>query len=247
MAYNNWYITGDVHGVFTRFKHLHEKNIAVIILGDCAVNWTFDYHDYEFKKSISNDYSNITFYLVRGNHDGRPQKVLNMKTVYDDNVGNYVYMEYEFPNIRYFIDGGIYIIENHKILTIGGAYSVDKEYRLMKGAIWHPDEQLTIQEMEEIESKVFGENFDLVLTHTCPLNFIPVDLFLSGIDQSKVDKTMEYWLEKIKNKFNWKYWIFGHYHTDRYQAQNVEIMYWEIKPLSRIWNRIDSYGDINVK
>lgn len=241
MAYSKWYITGDVHGIFNRFQRLQKKkNIAVIILGDSGVNWTFDEYDSNFKKSIGIKYPNITFYLVRGNHDGRPQNIHNIKVIYDKEVDGDIYIEPEFPYIRYFIDGNDYWIAGYKILVIGGAYSVDKDYRLSTGRVWHKDEQLTAEEMQEISKSVYKQDYDIVLTHTCPSSFIPVDLFLSGIDQSKVDKTMEYWLEDISKTFHWKYWIFGHYHADRFQAPNVQIMYWDIKPLDEILRRIDT-------
>lgn len=38
-------------------------------------------------------------------------------------------------------DGDIYNFNNHNILVIGGAYSVDKYFRLAKGYNWYEREQ----------------------------------------------------------------------------------------------------------
>lgn len=54
--------------------------------------------------------------------------------------------------------------------------------------------------MNYITKKVKNNYFDFVLTHTCPRCWEPTDLFISGIDQSAVDKSMEDWLDKLKIK-----------------------------------------------
>lgn len=51
-----------------------------------------------------------------------------------------VYCEPEFPNILFAKDGEIYDFDGNKAIAIGGAYSVDKEYRLIVGAHWFCDE-----------------------------------------------------------------------------------------------------------
>ena len=141
--------------------------------------------------------------------------------MYDENVGGEVYWEPKYPNIRYFVDGGEYLIGDYKVLTIGGAYSVDKFFRLAQGTGWFENEQLSYNEFEEIFNRVKGKGFDFVFTHTCPLSFQPRDLFLSFIDQSKVDNTMEKFLEVLKDNIFYKYWCFGHYHSDRVEQPYV--------------------------
>lgn len=41
-----------------------------------------------------------------------------------------------------------------------------------------------------------------MLSHTTPLKYEPVEVFMAGVDQSKVDKSMEEWLDRID-------WIMG--------------------------------------
>ena len=43
----------------------------------------------------------------------------------------------------------------------------------------------------------------------------PRDLFLAGIDQSMVDKSMERYLGEIEFDLDYRRWAFGHFHADR--------------------------------
>ena len=160
-----------------------------------------------------------------------------MQLVYDSEINGEVYMEKRFPNIRYLRDGGIYSINGYKTLVIGGAYSVDKWYRLQRGWRWFEDELITTEEMNKISNEVEEQSFDLVLTHTCPLDWEPTDLFIGGIDQTKVDTSMEVWMNTLKDNISWKVWLFAHFHTDRMQQKGVEICYQRIEPLEDIMKR----------
>ena len=175
-----------------------------------------------------------------------------MKQVFDKDVCGPVFMEDEFPNIRYFKDGRTYEINGHRTLVIGGAYSVDKWYRLNRAGLteetndpaksgWFNNELLTEDEMLNIAAVTFGEQFDFIFTHTCPLSWEPRDLFLSFIDQSTVDKSMEQWLDVIKDNIDWGIYCFGHYHVDRLERPHVEQFYMECKDIDTIWQRWQNY------
>ena len=43
----------------------------------------------------------------------------------------------------------------------------------------------------------------------------PVEVFMSWVDQSKVDKSTETWLDSIENRLIYKHWYAGHYHTEK--------------------------------
>lgn len=243
----HYLVTGDTHGrVLERLKRIDQTKYppaetAVIILGDAGLNFYLNRTDKYNKKTV-NDFG-YRVYCLRGNHEERPEN-LGYPLINDTSVGNMVYMEEEFPNIHYFVDGGNYLINNHTVLTIGGAYSVDKWHRLQRAAAsgssfsgWFKDEQLTEREMSLISENVKDKHFDFVFTHTCPLNWEPSDLFLSGIDQSAVDNTMERWLNQLKDTFNWGVWCFGHFHADRHELPFVEQYYTDIEDLEDIIKR----------
>jgi len=237
-----WYISGDTHGNFTRFTNLAEydtdERVAIIVLGDCAVNWTLDpERDAGLKRQLAKKFSNFEWFLLRGNHDARPEDVQGMEKIWNDEIQGPVWQETKYPNIHYFVDGCDYYINKYHVLTIGGAYSVDKNYRLAHGGIWHANEQLTTEEQWIIKLATCGRNFDFVLTHTAPISWEPSDLFLSMIDQSSVDKTTELWLDEIRKSITYKIWLFGHYHQDRLERPGVQLMYRSIETLDDIWAR----------
>ena len=249
-----WIITGDTHGrVCDRlFQITYDFNVtspeetAVIILGDAGINYYQNKTDLRNKQRIS-EYG-IRVYCVRGNHEVRPENIPGMNTVHDPDVGGVVYIEEAFPLIRYFVDGGEYMIGDKSVLVIGGAYSVDKYYRLAKAcggfSGWFEDEQLSEIEMSAVSEKVRGKKYDVVLTHTAPLDWEPRDLFLTCIDQSTVDKTMEQWLNELKDIFSWNLWCFGHYHASRTEAPRVEQFFERAEELDTL---ISKWGESNEK
>ena len=242
---NIWKITGDVHGDFSRFYALNRSAEAataiynVIILGDAGVNFWLSKRDRVLKKRISEKYPNLIFYLVRGNHEQRPELIEDMDTMYVDEIGNHVFYEPSYPNIRYLLDGEIYDINGLCTLICGGAYSVDKDYRLARQEQglyggWFEGEQLDEIERDAILSDVKDAKVDMVLAHTCPFSWMPRDLFLPCVDQSKVDNSMEIWLEQVVNTVRPQLYLCGHYHDDRILAYGAEMLYEKIKDLDDI-------------
>lgn len=251
----NWVITGDTHGynearlqsIKRNFTACAPEETAVIILGDAGFQYYKNKKDWKNKHRASK--LGYTLYCLRGNHEDRISNSKVAHRIYDDEVKGFVWVEDEFPNIKYFDDDvEEYIINGKKVLTIPGAYSVDKWYRLQNNWMWFAEEQLTEVEMKFAE-KIFGkEHYDLVLSHTAPIDWEPTDLFLSMIDQSKVDKTMEVWLGKFKDMFNWNIWLFGHYHADRLERPHVEQFYLEYELLDNIfarWEKYDTTGELD--
>lgn len=241
----NFLITGDCHRDISRLNHLDKEKYVpsetgIIILGDFGANFYFNKMDAEFKQKCQN--TGYTFYCVRGNHEGRPENILTMERWEDIEVDNVVFREPQFPNIRYLMDGNVYSFNGHSALCIGGAYSVDKWYRLQNAQNaewtgWFKDEQLTMNEMMDISKVHAGNNYDFILSHTCPFDWRPTDLFLSGLDQSTVDNTMEIWMQEFKDSLQWKIWLWGHFHADRIERPHCEIYYKDIENLETIWNR----------
>lgn len=241
---NAWTITGDTHGDMTRFYNLQDSDpstIGIIILGDAGCNYYLNKRDDKTKQKLED--TGYSYFLVRGNHEERPENIKNMITIYNEDIQGEVFWEEKFPYIFYLKDGGIYNFSGHKTLVIGGAYSVDKYYRLSMGYQWFSEEQLTTTEMKKINVENFGQKFDFVFTHTCPISWEPTDLFLSMINQETVDKTMEVWLDEFKDEIQWNIWLFGHYHADRLERPHVEMFYKDMEDLDTIWERWKQYDE----
>ena len=111
-------------------------------------------------------------------------------------------------------------------IVMGGAYSIDKMVRLMYGYGWWPDEQPSEEVKRYVESRLdgLGWKVDVVLSHTTPLKYEPVEVFMAGVDQSRVDKSTEEWLDGIEDRLDYGKWYCGHYHTEK-KVDRVEIMF----------------------
>ncbi len=219
------YITGDTHRDFSRIYKLEkDTDNMLIVLGDVGINYYLNEEDKNYKEYLKK--LKLKLFCVRGNHEERPENISTYKEV--EMFGGKVFIEEEYPNLIFAKDGEIYNIDGKKILVIGGAYSVDKQYRLLHGYKWFKDEQLTKKEMDTILEKVKGKHFDIVLTHACPYKYEPREVFMQGLDQSKVDKSMEHFLDKIEENINYDKWYCGHYHTEK-QVDKLEFMFGRIK------------------
>lgn len=219
------YITGDTHRDFSRFYKLEkDTDNMLIVLGDVGINYYLNEEDKIYKEYLKK--LKLKLFCVRGNHEERPENISTYKEV--EMFGGKVFIEEEYPNLIFAKDGETYYIDGKKILVIGGAYSVDKQYRLLHGYKWFKDEQLTKEEMDTILDEVKGKQFDIVLTHTCPYKYEPREVFMQGLDQSKVDKSMEHFLDKVEENINYDKWYCGHYHTEK-QVDKLEFMFGRIK------------------
>ena len=226
-----------------KYPNFLPEETAVVALGDVGLNYYLNKKDQYEKDRIAK--RGYTLYCLRGNHEARPSD-LDYQIMFDPAVDGPVYLDPICENIRYFMDyGEVYKINGYKVLTIPGAYSVDKFYRLQMGWKWFPHEQLTDEEKDVIKEFTAGQHFDLVLSHTSPISWEPTDLFLPIIDQSTVDKSMEIWLDELKDKIKWDYWYFGHYHCDRLERPNVLQMFEEVYELSEIFDIMDKPYYIN--
>lgn len=230
----NWFLLGDIHGsanpildFYNKNKErlsLDESNNYILLLGDVACNFALKgRRDYKFKTELAK--LPFIYICLRGNHEARVMKVIDSNPEGWNIVFKYggkIYVEKEFPTIEYLSDSPAeYEFAGYKTLVFPGAYSVDKWYRISKHWTWYEDEQLNEKEMELGRNLVKnGTHFDLVLSHTCPMIYEPRDLFLWGIDQSLVDKSMERYLGEIEYSLDYDRWAFGHFHSNRLYPWN---------------------------
>lgn len=240
----NWLVTGDTHRhILERLRAIPStykpEETGLIILGDVGINWCLDKRDDKLKELIEE--TGYHLYCIRGNHDAPPNEVEGLKVVIEEDSYNIYLREPRFPHINYLIDGNIYQFGNFSALALGGAYSVDSFYRRINGYTWFKGEQISAEERNEIQEGLLDKKVDFVLSHTCPKSFQPIDLFMNCISQKSVDSSMELWMDYIKETFEWKYWLFGHYHDDRIERPCVELFYKNIESLDDIAIRWYNY------
>lgn len=210
------FITGDIHGNPTRIIDFYESNALkdndiIIILGDVGANYYLNNRD-NLMKSELNDIG-IDILCIHGNHEIRP---LNLPSYHlSEWHGGKVWIENDYPHLLFAKDGEIYNIEDNRYIAIGGAYSVDKYYRLAMHYGWWEDEQPSDEIKKYVENQIDKDKINIVLSHTCPLKYEPREVFISQVNQSKVDKSTEIWLDKIENSIEYDAWFCGHWHTDK--------------------------------
>lgn len=221
------YITGDTHGQFGRVEAFCERfqtrrEDILIILGDAGINFSGGMRD-SLKKRFLEELP-ITLFCIHGNHEQRPGTIDTYKEMVWCN--GIVFYKEEYPHLLFAKDGEVFDLDGKKAIVIGGAYSIDKEMRLAYGYGWWSDEQPSAEISEDVERQLdkLGWKVDVVLSHTTPLKYEPVEVFMKGIDQRKVDKSTEIWLDGIEERLDYEKWYCGHYHTEK-RIDRVEIMF----------------------
>ena len=212
------YITGDLHGNPDNLIDFHKKiklteTDVVVVLGDVGANYygPESKRDNLFKKVVKN--IPATIFCVHGNHEMRPHTISSYIT--KEWNGGTVWYEPKYPNLLFAKDGDIFNLDGKKCMVIGGAYSVDKYYRLGRGFGWWADEQPSEEIKQYVENQLQNNKIDYIFSHTCPYKYEPREMFLAMIDQSTVDDSTEKWLDKIEESTDYAAWYCGHWHTDK--------------------------------
>ncbi|MBO5371526.1 MAG: metallophosphatase family protein [Lachnospiraceae bacterium] len=209
------YLAGDIHGnhdiqkVIDFFEleslmHVLTKQDYLIILGDVAVCWDDDVHDEWVKKTLQ--MLPVTVLWLDGNHENFD--VLSAYPVRSWNGGK---VHQIAPDILHLMRGQCFEIDGRKIWTFGGGYSIDKMYRT-EGISWWPQEMPNEEEYERGMEILKQENFqvDYILTHTAPREVVEsiCNDIVSG------EEELQYYLQRISQKADFKKWYFGHWHMD---------------------------------
>lgn len=245
-----FYITGDKHRNFDKVKSFCEsmntkQGDVLIILGDAGFNYYDDKRDDKLKEEISR--LKITLFCIHGNKENRPQ---NVGTYGVRNFcGGKVYYEPKYPNIYFAVDGEIYTFEGRRYMVVGGAHSVDKLRCLEEDLpFWEdemPDDKIkkTVEEtLKKEDNKIYG-----MMTHTCPINYLPREMFMSTRQNANIkrkphkakskklfvpdiDRSTEIWLGDIEKNLNYEVWFCGHYHVDK-EIDKIHMMHDDIRPL----------------
>jgi len=207
------FLIGDTHGVidlgkitlFNSYMSKLTKNDYLIVLGDFGVVWDNDVSDHEL--TLIEFYNNLSFttLFVDGNHENHERlKTLPRITMFGNDVG------VVSDSIFHLLRGNVYDIDNLKLLTIGGASSVDRNYRT-EFIDWWSSELLSFRDINNCLDNldIVDNNVDYILTHTCPESIGDL-LELSFIN---VDSNMKFF-EQLTNSVKFKHWFFGHFHID---------------------------------
>lgn len=225
-----FYVTGDTHAHFEALKEALQvlplaPGDGCIILGDVGFNYfrnEKDRRNKQFMESLG-----IPLLCVHGNHECRPAHIPTYTL--QPWQGGQVWVEPEFPHLLFAKDGEIYTIDGKSVLVIGGAYSIDKIYRLANGYAWWPDEQPDETTRRQVEARLAAHQWqvDVILSHTCPAGYIPREIFPPAPGHTPIDCSTERWLDQIETRTRYNRWYCGHWHTNL-SADRIRFLYHDI-------------------
>lgn len=220
------YVTGDTHQSIDISK-LNARNFPqqkgltkedyLIICGDFGMVWSESRQEHYWRKWLAE--RNYTTLFVDGNHENF------------DLLENYPKVEMFGGTVRKINDsiyqllrGEIYTIQGKKFFTFGGADSVDKVGRTEFKSWWR-QEMPTTAEYEHGLAKLEEHNWevDYVITHTTPKKFM-LKLFL-GNPKIILNPILEKYLDIIYKTADFTHWYHGHWHQDKYLADDITVIY----------------------
>jgi len=207
----NNYVSGDKHGNLqgiVKFNHVNRKELTkedyIIIAGD----WGFPWNNSTLNEDLYwlnwiDKYCRATILFVDGNHDRNDlfakMPVIEMFGGGVNKINNSVY---------HLMRGNVYNINDIKIFTFGGAYSIDT-HRRIEGKDWWPEEMPSKAEedfgLENLEKH--GNKVDYIITHDAPFSF-------PGSHHYGEENGLKKYLNHINTIVEYKYWFFGHHHVD---------------------------------
>jgi len=164
-------LLGDLHGNFEHVKWMiKNKNITdnvIIQVGDFGAGFISEARQVEVFQLLNKflKLRNITMYAIRGNHDDPA----------------YFQGNHQYSNLKLMPDYSVLELEDHKIVMIGGAVSIDRKPRLANDTInakygssqksyWF--DELVVKDDDKL-AQISG--CDVLVTHTAPEWCIPVN------------------------------------------------------------------------
>ena len=108
--------------------------------------------------------------------------------------------------------GAVESINDQEWFFMGGAMSIDRDFRV-PGVSWWPEEELNYQQLNRMISIYEGAKPDVVVTHDCP-DSIAQELFDFSLDHCLKSQTRQA-LDTMLEIHRPSRWIFGHWHESR--------------------------------
>lgn len=176
---------GDVHGKFERYLQLIDGVDKSIQVGDMGI---------VFGEKFPKDKIIGWHMFIRGNHDN-PYSCRQ--------------------NERCIPDGSSFTVEGEKFFFLGGAWSIDwewrQEYEMSTGhKIWWPNEECSVPKLQKIIDYYEEVKPEIVATHDCPTIMAHEIHSQHEWDKSKTRQALDRMFEIHKPKL----WVFGHHHIN---------------------------------
>lgn len=222
------YVTGDIHGGLDMQK-LRDWDLGdgltsddyLIVAGDFGFPWDFSAEECTDIAWLESRPYTVLF--VDGNHErfdhwaGRPMELWH---------GGLTQRLSDTSPIRRLTRGEVFELDGSTIFTMGGATSVDKEYRIPYSS-WWPQELPDERNFEEARAKLdsVGWKVDYVITHTCSTRMLSPTLYPApGWNYPAVDRLTAFF-DELEDHLDYKRWYYGHFHRDANPAERHTVLY----------------------
>jgi len=209
------YLTGDIHGHHSINKLASSrwpegktltKNDYLIILGDFGLLWKEepDANELYWTEWLSD--KPWTTLVVPGNHENW-DRIYNLPIIEKFGAPIRKYND----SILFMKRGEIYNINNKLFFNMGGAFSIDRDDRILNKS-WWKEEIPTIKEFEHGFKKLdeVGNQVDYILGHTTS-NYAIDRMFTP---HWKAEDLTANYFDVIEDKVTFKRFYFGHWHKD---------------------------------
>lgn len=204
------YVTGDIHGDISFFKHPALKKLneddTLIVCGDFGFLW--DASEKEKKALETLKKKKYTICFVDGAHENFD--MLNKFQPYRYKGGNTHKIA---PNIYQLLRGEIFTFDKHTFFCMGGGESEDIEMR-DEGVSWWKEEMPNGEELLNgaRNLKDVDYNVDYVITYEAPA--IAKDFIRLHSNQEVHLTPLNTYLQELMKSVEYKHWYFGSLHMD---------------------------------
>ena len=220
------YVTGDTHA-----ERMHFLNYRIdpnwtaddihIVCGD----WGFLLRDNEVEHQFLDllEQRPCTFCFVDGNHEHFPAIFR-----YPEELWNGGRIHRIRKNVIHLMRGQVFTLQGKKIFTFGGAYSIDRDARVLNSSYWEEELPTPEEYREAIRNlELHGNEVDYILTHTAPREMIRRMGYTPDPHEMELAGFLEYVMYQVKHR----HWYCGHWHMDRDLTDSFTALWYDTRKL----------------
>lgn len=182
-------LIGDVHGKYDQYKRIMAHCTGSIQVGDMGYGFRRLGGFRDGQARINPPHAKMVagnHRCIRGNHDN-PGVCKTQRQCIPDGT----------------IEGDV--------MFIGGAQSVDREWRI-EGYDWWPDEELSQSELDALVAKYVEVRPRVMITHDCPEEIAICMAAVSGRKKLDFVSRTRLAFQRMISAHQPKLWVFGHWH-----------------------------------